>query len=159
MASNVFLAAVSQPDFTETVLSSVSIGETSDSPRALESLTDVRIWGAPSSADSHYEKLEPGDLVLFVDRDTYVGVGTVGKIFTDEEGWIQSTYWDETAYTDLYTLADISPVTVPKRAVNRIFDYDAAYTPGGLMRVADSRVNRQPAVIRRALERYSNKYQ
>lgn len=159
MTSNVFLAAVTQPDFEETVLSPAPIGEESGHPTLLENVTDVRIWGAPPSAETHFEKLEAGDLVLFVDGETYVGVGTIGQTLIDEEGWAQSTLWGETAYTHLYTLADFSPVTVPKSAVNRIFEYGATYTPGALMRIADNRINRPLAVIRRALVQYSDKHQ
>ena len=58
----------------------------------------------------------------------------------------------------IYTIEDFSSVNVPKSAVNRIFDYVNDYNPEGLIRVADSRVNRSLKVIEQAVKRYSEKH-
>lgn len=158
MVSNIFLAAVTQPDFDNTVVSSVSVDEYPDYPDALAGSTEVRLWGAPDSAETHFEKLDAGDLVLFVDGERYVGVGTVGQTFVAEEDWARSNLWDETDVKRLYTLEEFSEISVPKSAVNRIFDYGTGYSPGPLMRVADKRITRRPVVIRRALEQYTGKH-
>lgn len=156
--ANVFLAPCDSPDFDRTVRSAVDPGEHPDRPGALEGADEVRFWGVREGSQnrSYFEKMEPGDLVLFYQDGTYVGVGFVGTTVEDD-GWASETFWDDAPSEWLYTIEDFSEITVPRTAMNRIFDYDGSYTPNGLTRVADGRVTKDPAVIKHAVEKYSEK--
>jgi len=139
MSSNVFVIRCDPDDFDRTVRSAVSLADYPDHPDALPEGDEVRFWGVEDgdSNQTYFEKMEAGDLVLFYQDDTYVGTGRIGTTFTDDE---------------------FTPVSVPRAAVNRIFDYADGYNPGGLMRVADDRVSTRPAAIELALEQYSEKH-
>lgn len=159
MASNVFLASCDPGNFETTVRSPVDPGEHPDSPDALSGMDSVRLWGVTEggSQDS-YEKLEPDDLVLFYADGEYVGTGRVGITVEDDEQWASSTFWDDAPSTSLYTVESFTPISVPKSAVNRIFEYSDGYTPQELLRVAANRVDRSPEAIELALQQYSEKH-
>lgn len=160
MSSNVFVAPCDPENFDRTVRSAVSLADYPDHPDALPDATEVRFWGVRDgdSNQTNFEKMESGDLVLFYQDDTYVGTGRIGTTFTDDESWASDTFWDGAPASLIYTVDDFTAVSVPKAAVNRIFDYADGYNPPGLMRVADGRVSKRPAAIELALEQYSEKH-
>lgn len=157
--ANVFLAPCDPGNFDRTVRSTVDPDEYPDHPGALDDLDDVRFWGVREGSrnETHFEKMNSGDLVLFYQDGTYVGSGRVGTTVEDSDGWASETFWDDAPSYLLYTVEDFAEITVPRTALNRIFDYDGSYTPQGLMRVADGRVTKDPAVIKHAVEKYSEK--
>lgn len=156
MTTNVFLVPCDPGNFDRTVLSTVEPSDYPDSPEALADREGVRFWGARAgeSNEGYFEKMEQGDLVLFYQDGNYIGVGFVGKTFVDENAWASETFWNSAPSTLIYTVEEFTPVSVPRRAVNRIFDYTADYYPQGLSRVADERINRHPLVVMRAVEKY-----
>ena len=155
-AANVFIASCSPDDFDRTVRSSVDLSEFSDRPAALSERESARFWGAPEGTnnEAYFEKMEEGDLVLFYHGDEYVGAGWIGTTFEDESGWANDTFWENGQSNLVYTIEDFTPVSVPKSAVNKIFDYSAGYNPGRLLRVASERVTNRPEAIKLAVERY-----
>jgi hypothetical protein len=160
MSSNVFVIRCDPDDFDRTVRSAVSLADYPDHPDALPEGDEVRFWGVEDgdSNQTYFEKMEAGDLVLFYQDDTYVGTGRIGTTFTDDESWASTTVWHDTPASRIFTVDEFTPVSVPRAAVNRIFDYADGYNPGGLMRVADDRVSTRPAAIELALEQYSEKH-
>jgi len=144
MSSNVFVIRCDPDDFDRTVRSAVSLADYPDHPDALPEGDEVRFWGVEDgdSNQTYFEKMEAGDLVLFYQDDTYVGTGRIGTTFTDDESWASTTVWHDTPASRIFTVDEFTPVSVPRAAVNRIFDYADGYNPGGLMRVADDRVAR-----------------
>lgn len=153
---DVFLAPCDSPNFDRTVRSAVDPGEHPDTPDALDDADEVRFWGVREGSQNrtYFEKMSAGDLVLFYQDGTYVGAGLIGTTFEDD-GWASETFWDEAPSYLVYTVEDFSEITVPRTALNRIFDYDGSYTPNGLTRVADGRVTKEPVVIKHAVEKYS----
>jgi hypothetical protein len=121
----------------------------------------VRFWGVRegSGNESYFEKMAEGDLVLFYQDGRYVGTGWVGTTFADDDGWARTTFWQDAPSTLVYTIEGFTPVSVPRSAVNTVFDYVSDYYPQGLMRVAESRVTSSPAAIARAVQRYSERNQ
>lgn len=159
MASNVFLASVDPGNFETTVRSPVELTDRPDRPDALSETDSARLWGVTEGGSGDtYEKLESGDLVLFYADGEYVGTGRVGTTFEDNEQWVSETFWDDAPATSIYTVESFEPVSVPKSAVNGIFDYSEGYTPQELLRVAASRVDRSPEAIELALQQYSEKH-
>lgn len=160
MASNVFLAACDPEYFDRTVRSPIDLSDDPDRPPALADVESVRLWGAHASGNeqTYFERMEPGDLVLFYHDGEYVGTGRIGTTFADEDAWT-TAFWNDTSFDLIYTIEDFTPVSVPRAAVNRIFDYSEGYSPGGLLRVADDRVTNRPAAIKRAIERYSERHE
>lgn len=159
MAANVFLASVDPGNFETTVRTPVDLTDHSDRPDALSGAESARLWAVTEGASGDtYEKLASGDLVLFYADGEYVGTGRVGTTFEDDEQWVSETFWEDAPATSLYTVESFEPVTVPKAAVNRIFDYSEGYTPQELLRVADSRVDRSPDAIELAVQQYSAKH-
>ena len=157
VGTNVFLAAVDPDRFAATLASPVDLAALDDRPSALEDRERARL-GAVAPGDRNeqmFERLAPGDLVLCYDDDTYVGVGRVATAFVDEDGWAAEALWDGAEARLVYVLEDFAALDVPARVVNALFDYDAGYAPGGLIRVADGRVDAPLAAIRVAVERYS----
>lgn len=116
-----------------------------------------RFWGARDGKGnrSYFEKMEPGDLVLFYQDKRYIGVGFVGTTFEDDSGWVRTTFWRNAPSELIYTLEEFSSISVPRSKVNRIFDYSEEYYPQGLTRVADGRVARRLKSIKRAVEKVS----
>lgn len=152
---NVFLAPCDAGDFDRTVRTAVDLDEHPDHPAGLDDGGEVRFLGAraDSSEERHFERLAEGDLLLFYADGRFCGVGYVGTTTVDDEGWAGETFWDDDELQLLYTVEEFEEVDVPRAAVNRIFDYGESYTPSGLMRVADGRVNNRPAAIKLALTR------
>lgn len=155
--ASVFLARCDPGDFERTVASPVAVSEFSDRPEELEDADDVRLWGAEagSRAETYFEKMEPGDLVLFHGDGEYVGAGRIGTTFADEEGWASEVLWDGTTSTLLFTVESFTSVSVPADAVHGIFDYSEGYTPDSLSRVADGRLDNSLDAIELAVQRYS----
>lgn len=159
MSSNVFLAPCDPANFDLTVRETVDATLHDDAPPEVADEESLRFWGVRDGAGNErfFEKMEPGDLVLFYHDGTYVGTAWIDETFEDEDRWASSTFWDDAPAARIYTLTEFSPVSVPRAAVNAIFDYGADYYPQGLMRVADSRVGKQPAAIKLAVERYDER--
>lgn len=100
--------------------------------------------------------MDPDDLVLFYQDSHYIGVGFIGTIFEDEDGWIRTTFWQNAPSELIYTNDEFSSISISRSKVNRIFDYDLDYYPQGLTRVADNRVSNRLAGIKLALEKATN---
>ena len=157
VGSNVFMAAVDPDRFDATLASPVDLSDHDDRPEALADRDDARLGGVdPGDRNEQmFERMVAGDLVLCYAGDDYVGVGRVADTFVDDDGWVAETFWDGADARLVYVLEDFAAVDVPSRVVNALFDYDAGYAPGGLIRVADSRVDSSLAALRVAVERYS----
>lgn len=157
--ASVFLARTDPDDFERTVASPVDLGEHDGGPQELDG-DEVRLWGAGggSRAETSFEQMEAGDLVLFYDGGEYVGAGRVGTTVEDEDGWARETLWDGSESTLLFTLDAFTSVSVPAAAVHRIFDYSEDYTPGTLTRVADGRVDQSLDAVELAVQRYSERH-
>ena len=155
-----FLALSDPGNFDRTVLSAVNLSEYPDRPEELFDLNMVRFWGAPEGSrnEDNFERMNPGDLVLFYQNGKYVGTGWVGITFEDDEQWASKTFWNDAPFRFIYTVEEFTPVSVSKAAVNRIFNYAEGYNPQGLMRVAESKLDRRPVTIKRALEKYTEKH-
>lgn len=153
---NVFLVAADGPAYDTTVDTAVSFEEYPDRPAQLDDLDAARLHGvqATDANRTYFEKLGPGDLVLFHRDGRYVGVGYVGTAFEDH-GWAAETVWDDADATLVFTVTDFTPISVPRVQVHRIFGYSGSYSPGGFARVAESRVTNRLAAIKRAVETVS----
>lgn len=157
--TNVFLVPADPENFERTVASSVDLEEYDDRPDALASMDSVRLWGAAEGdrSEQMFERLAPGDLLLFHHGGRYVGVGRVGETFVDADAWASATFWEDAPMTRLFTVVDFSPLDIESGRVNRIFEYSAGYAPGGLMRVADDRVENSLDAIELAVIRYDER--
>lgn len=160
MSQNVFLAPCDSGNFDRTVRSAIDVTDYDDVPEALSNGDSIRFWGVEngSNTESTFEKMESGDLVLFYRDGEYVGTGWIGTTVEDGDEWASASVWDDSESTLLYTVEEFSPVSVPKAAVNRIFDYSDGYNPHGLMRVSPRKVDKQPAAIKLALEKYTEQH-
>jgi len=160
MSANVFLAPCDSPNFDETVISEVELSNHPDHPSGFSGEGAVRFWGVREGKQNrnYFEKMQSGDLVLFYQDGDYIGTGRIGTTFEDEDGWASTNFWSNAPSTLIYTIEDFSSVKVPCSRVNRIFDYVSDYNPEGLMRVAESRVSRNLAVIETAIQMYSEKH-
>ncbi|SMO44707.1 hypothetical protein [Halorubrum cibi] len=158
MSDNVFLVPVDPENFDRTVRSAVDLAEYPDRPEPLADVEEVRLWAVDddSGNGSTFDRMESGDLLLFYHDGEYVATGRVGETFVDEDRWASGTFWTAFPTTRVYTVESFTPISVPKRGVNRIFDYSASYTPG-FMRVADGRVTRDLSTIETALDAYTKR--
>ena len=157
--SNVFLVTADSENFDRTVRTAIEPSEYSDRPGMLADHDQIRLWGARSGTQNerYWEAMHSGDLLLFYTDGTYVGLGRVGKTFEDANEWVSSTFWNDAPSSLIYTVERFREVSVPKRAVNRIFEYSDSYNPQGLMRVADERVPRSLRTIERAMVLYDER--
>ena len=158
MSANVFLVPIDPENFDRTVRSAVDLAEYPDRPEPLADVDEARLWAVndDSGNGSTFERMEPGDLVLFYREDEYVATGRIGTTFVDEDRWASGSFWTAFPTTRVYTVESFTPVSVPKRGVNRIFDYSESYTPG-FMRVADGRVTTDLSSIETALDAYTER--
>ncbi|WP_418280927.1 hypothetical protein [Halorubrum sp. DTA98] len=158
MSENVFLVPIDPENFEKTVRSPVDLTDYSERPEPLADADEARLWAVDddSGSGSTFERMSEGDLLLFYHDDEYVATGRIGTTFEDDDRWVSGTFWTAFPATRVYTVESFRAVSVPKRGVNRIFDYSDAYTPG-FMRVADSRVTTQLASIESALARYTQR--
>ncbi|KDE57257.1 hypothetical protein EL22_13555 [Halostagnicola sp. A56] len=156
MSSNVFLVSSDSEPFARTVLSEVDLTDYPDRPEELAESESARFWGveADSSAETYFEKMDEGDLLLFYREGEYVGTGRIGTTFVDDEEWASATVWDDSPRTLIYTIEDFTATSVPKAAVNTIFEYSDGYNPNGLIRVADNRVDNTLEAIELAVQQY-----
>lgn len=152
----VFLVPIEPENFERTVSSPVDPAEHDDRPDALQDADEVRLWGVGDGSRSveTFERMEPGDLLLFYDGGTYVGVGRVGETF--EDGWASETFWDGDSRAHVFTVTDFAPVEVPRAAVHRLFDYGPDYSPG-FTRVAPDRVTASVPAIELAVRRFDER--
>lgn len=160
MIADVFLTPCDAGNFEQTVLSTVDLSEYPNRPKELSEMDTVRLWGAREGSrnEDYFERMDSDDLILFYQSGRYVGAGRVGITFKDDNEWTSKTFWNDAPSRLIYTVTGFTPISVPKEAVNQIFDYDDEYTPQGLIRVAQRRVDTQPTVITRALEKYTTKH-
>lgn len=158
MSDNVFLVPIDPENFDRTVRSTVDLDEYDDRPEPLADVEEARLWAVDddSGNGSTFDRMESGDLLLFYHDGEYVATGRVGETFADDDRWVSGTFWTAFPTTRVYTVESFAPVSVPKRGVNRIFDYSASYTPG-FMRVADARVTRDLSTIETALDAYTKR--
>lgn len=155
---SVFLVEGDTENFEKTVLSSADLSGFTEVPEVLAGKESARLWGIPNgdSNRTYFEKMEPGDLVLFYRDGAYVGTGWVGESFEDNEHWASSSVWSNYPSQFVFLIDDFEEVSVPMEAVHRIFEYSGSYQPPSFMRVADSRVTRTPAAIKLALSRFNS---
>jgi hypothetical protein len=161
MSSNVFLAPCDAGNFDRTIVSEVDLSEYSTTrPEELSEMDTVRFWGVREGSrnEDYFERMDSGDLVLFYQNGNYVGTGWAGITFEDDEQWASRTFWNDAPSRLIYTVEEFTPVSVPKVAVNQIFNYDEGYNPQGLIRVAESKLDKRPVTIKRALEKYTEKH-
>lgn len=153
---NVFLASCDPAGFDRTVRSPVDLEDYPDRPAALTGMDEARLWGVPggSTNETYFDRMESGDLVIFYHDGEYVGIGWIGVAFEDDAGWAGSTFWDGDPPRYVFTITDFAPISIPRRAVNAVFDYGGSYSPPEFMRVADDRVVNQLEAIRRAIASY-----
>lgn len=152
----VFLVPCDSETFERTMAQPVDLTGVEDPPEALSGLESARLWGVDDGERTveTFERLAEGDLLLFYEGGTFVGVGRVGRTFADEDGWLSGTLWEGEPATHVLTVTGFAPVSVSRAAVNALFDYGAGYNPGGLMRVAPDRVTASLAAIERAVVTY-----
>ena len=160
MSSNVFLAPCDAGNFDRTILSEVDLNQYPAPPEEFSGMDTVRFWGVREGSrnENNFEQMDSGDLVLFYQSGSYIGTGWIGITFKDDEQWASSTFWNDAPSRLLYTITEFTPVSVPKAAVNRIFDYDEEYNPQGLIRIAEKNLDNRPAAIKRALSKYTEKH-
>jgi hypothetical protein len=158
VSCNIFLARSTPADFNATVRSAVETDNNPELPEQIAELESVRFFGAPESRADTFEKMTAGDLVAFHQDGEYVGVGSIGTTFQDDNKWATTTVWNDTSTPLIYTVADFIPISVPSAAVNRIFGYADGYSPPALMRVASNRVTNRPEAIKHALRQYTAKH-
>ena len=153
----VFLVSIDPADFERTVASPVDLAAAEGRPDALAAHESARLGVAPegSRAAETFERMAPGDLVLFYAEGGYVGVGRVGET-ADDGGWTAGSLWDGDGSPHVYTVTDFVPLDIARSAVNRLFDYGAGYTPNGLMRVAPERVTASVPAIELAVKRFDD---
>jgi len=154
----VFLVPIDGSNFERTVSSPVDLADHPDRPDVLPASGEVRLWGVEDGSRSveTFERMEEGDLLLFYEGGTYVGVGRSGLTFEDEDGWAGGTFWDDAAMEYVFTVTDFEPVSIPRAAVHRLFDYGADYAPG-FTRVAPDRVTSSVPAIELAVKRYDER--
>lgn len=153
---NVFIVSAADGVFEVSVASPVDLSE-HDGPTELGD-GDRRLAGLSGSRGAQtLESMEPGDLLLFYGGGGFVGVGTVGTTYEDEDGWVSETFWGGEELPYVFTVESFEAVDVPAGAVNRIFDYNESYSPATPMRVADSRVSKSPRVIHLAVKRFAER--
>lgn len=102
--------------------------------------------------------MTPGDLLLFYQDRTYVGIGVIGATFEDHDEWVSETFWEGAPSQCIYTIENFHPIAVPRAAVNRVFDYGTDYYPQGPMRVADDRVPKRIESVHLAITRFDEKH-
>lgn len=155
---NVFLVPCDPGNYDQTVGSPVDLSEYPDRPDPLQNMTTARFWGARDGEGNrtYFEKMEPGDLVLFYQDTRYISAGYIGTTFEDEDGWVRTTFWQNAPSELIYTINEFTTISVPRSKVNRIFKYTSDYYPQGLTRVADKRVSNRLAAIKLALENASD---
>lgn len=155
--SNVFLVPCDPGNYNRTVSSPVDLTDHPDRPAPLDKMETARFWGARDGEGNraYFEKMEPGDLVLFYQDKRYIGTGFIGTTFEDDSGWVRTTFWRNAPSELIYTIEEFSSISVPYSKINRIFDYSEGYYPQGLTRVADGRVTRRLKSIKRAVEKVS----
>jgi putative restriction endonuclease len=152
MSGRVFMVPATPGRYDRTVASSVTPSTHTNPPDPLPE-EGVRLWGARAGGDRDalLESMESGDLLLFFQGDQYVGIGTVGMTFEDEDGWVSRTYWNGVPATFIYTVDDFDKVAVPREVVHDLFEYDADHEPHGLTRVDTDRVSMSLAAVRTAV--------
>jgi|AntRauTorcE11898_2_1112593.scaffolds.fasta_scaffold02814_7 hypothetical protein len=160
MTQNIFVAPCDAGNFDRTVTELVDLTEYPDRPEALRNLDSARLWGARDGSRNidFFNKMEADDLVLFYEDDNYVGVGRIETTFEDDAQWVSTTFWNDAPSKHIYTLSKFAPISVPKRHVNRIFDYSENYNPQGLMRIGDRRITAGVDAIEHAIKVFDEKY-
>lgn len=155
-AENVFLVPFDLGNYERTLESTIDLDEYPDRPEQLQDEQTVRFWGVREGTRNLqvFERMSPGDLLLFYRDGQYVAMGRVGRTFEDDAGWARKTFWEGAPATHLYTVTNFVSIDVDRGVINDIFGYKSEYYPQGLMRVADTRMNFRPAAIERAVKRY-----
>jgi len=154
----VFLVSSDPEHFERTISEPVDLGEYDDLPDPLSGVDSARLWVVPDGTrnEETFERMLPGDLVLFYHDGQYVGVGRIGATF-DDGGWVAGSLWEAEASSNAFTVTDFVPLAIGRAAVNRLFDYGGTYVPQGLMRVSPDRVTATVPAIELAVTRFDER--
>ncbi|QFU84291.1 HNH endonuclease [Natronorubrum aibiense] len=154
--ANIFLAPCSREQktgtyrhFQETILDGVDPSEYTEIPDF--DLDKVSVWGVVSGNQSHWEKMEPGDRVLFyTKRKSYTHAATVlskqennslaEKLWTSyDEGRRVEDLDEEWPY--IFYLTDVERVDIPSEALHGNIGWKAFY-PQSFTRLTENRKGR-----------------
>lgn len=101
---------------------------------------DTAVWGTSSGNKQYYEQLKPGDVVLFYSDGEYMKAGRIGRKFYSPG--ISQELWGEGDGL-IYTLYDVSDISVPASKFNELVNYsDRAVPNKALQRVGDEKARR-----------------
>lgn len=154
-APSVFLVPYDADNFSRTVLTQIDISEHPDHPAELTGYEKVRLWGVRVGSGNYdeYERMKPGDLLLFYHDGRYFGVGTVGKKFKDTDEWVSTTFWQDAPSYHIYTIENYRQKNIPMKIVNQKLGYVDKYYPRGIIHVAiDDATRRLSAIFGELLE-------
>lgn len=143
MNEQLFVVPYDYPNFGRTVESpELDPSEFPDEfPDAVQETDTPRIWGVRDGNrnESYYEKMEPGDGLLFYNSGTYRFAGRVEEKF--ESSWISRRYWGHAPSTMLYTVTDFLAIRLPRHQLNNLVGYTDDWYPQGLQRISDAKMS------------------
>ncbi|MWV38835.1 uracil-DNA glycosylase family protein [Natrialba sp. INN-245] len=156
---DVFLVPFDHGNFERTMADPVDLAEYPECAPELSGQREARFWGTRDGSRNRrtFEQMTPGDLLLFYNNGQYVSMGRVGKTFDDSEKWVSTTFWGGAPSSLIYTVINYESISVPRKAMNKIFGYKSQYYPQGITRVADDRVNNSITVIRQAIQTFTKR--
>jgi hypothetical protein len=157
---DVFLIPADPANYDRTVRSPIDPSTYSDRPDALTANEEVRLWGVRAGSGNRqvFERMTPGDLLLFYQDGAYIGTGTIGSTFEDRDGWVSEKFWEGAPSKCIYTVEKFNSIAVRREVINGVFSYDVEYYPRGPIRVADENVPKRVESIHLEIKRCDGKH-
>lgn len=132
MAENLFRITVDEPNYSRVLKDPVQTEKVRNLPSALQSVESTRIWAINpgSSNEKVYQKLQPGDYLLFYlggkhrpsGEGLYVAVGSVGKKFRGDEDSARELFRNIHSVR-IFTVEEFELVSKSKNNIERILGY------------------------------------
>lgn len=133
MAENLFRITVDEPNYSRVLKEPVELEKIRNLPGALQSIETARIWAINPGSNNEkvYQKLQPGDYLLFYlggkyrpnGEGLYVAVGQVGKKFRGDEDSAREFFRNINSVR-MFTVEDYELIMKTKNDIKRILGYE-----------------------------------
>ena len=128
-------------EFKQTVDTPYKFGSDVDCPESLQGREPTRIWGTQTGERNErmWEKLSPGDIMLFYSEGWFFAAGQIEETIQSREAG--EYIWNNPASELIYTLSEYHHVAIRRSTVWDWFGYAENFTRRGLSRVSPDRVD------------------
>lgn len=134
------MSPVVYPEFERTVVNPINLAECIAQSEVLgrvQNPENARVWGTKESRlnRNFYNQMTEADMVLFYNSEEYIYYAKVEARFESQE--VSRRYWGDIPAKLLYSVRNLTEISLPKETLNDTFGYKQGYLPQSIRVVAN----------------------